>query len=57
MYGTENRDAHRVLVGKTEEMMPLVRDRQIWEDNIEIYLKEISFEGTDLINLDQDRDK
>jgi hypothetical protein len=41
----EGRGVYRVLVGKPEGKRPLGRPRRRWEDNINIYLREISFRG------------
>jgi hypothetical protein len=40
----ERRGAYRVLVGKPEGRNPLERPRRRWEDNIEIYLREVGWE-------------
>jgi hypothetical protein len=37
----ENRNAYRVLEGKTEGNRPLERPGHTWEDNIEMDLREI----------------
>jgi hypothetical protein len=37
----KNRNAYRILVGKSEAKRPLGRPRPRWEDNIKIDLKEI----------------
>jgi hypothetical protein len=37
----ENRDVHRVLVGKPEGKRPFGRPRHIWEDNIKMNLQEV----------------
>jgi hypothetical protein len=39
-YG-EDRDVHRVLVGKPEEKRPLGRPRRRWEDNIKMDLQKV----------------
>jgi hypothetical protein len=51
----ERRGAHRVLVGKPEGKKRLGRSR--WEDNIEMYFKEIRWESVDWIDLAQDVNK
>jgi hypothetical protein len=48
---------HRLLVGKPEGKRPLGRPRRRWEDNIKIDLQEVSWEGTDWIDLAQERDR
>jgi hypothetical protein len=35
----EDRDMHRVLVGKPEGKRPLLRPRRRWEDNIKMDLQ------------------
>jgi hypothetical protein len=40
---SEERNAYRVLVGKTEGKRPLRK----WEDNIKIDLKQTEYEGID----------
>jgi hypothetical protein len=49
--------AYRLLVGKPERKMPLVRPRRRWVDNIMMDLGEIGLGGVDWIGLAQDRDK
>jgi hypothetical protein len=44
MYG-ERRGTYRVLVRKPEGMRPLGRPRCGWEDNINVDLQEIEWEG------------
>jgi hypothetical protein len=53
----EKRNAYRILVGKPEGKRPLGRPRRRWVDNIKIDLREIGWDGTDWIDLSQDRDK
>jgi hypothetical protein len=53
----ERRGAHRALVGKPEGRRPLGRPRRRWEDNIKMDLREVGWEGTDWIDLAQDRDR
>jgi len=43
--------------GKSEGKRPLGRPGQRWEDNIEMYLQEVEWEGVDWIELAQDRDR
>ena len=37
----DRRDAHRVLVGKSEGKRQLGRPRRRWEDKIKMYLQEV----------------
>ena len=53
----ERRGVYRVLVGKPEGKRTLGRTRHLWEDNIEMDLQELVREGTDWIELAQDRDR
>ena len=53
----EGRVVYRVLVGKSERKRPLGRPRPIWEDNIKMYLQEVSCVVMDWIELAQDRDR
>jgi hypothetical protein len=53
----ERRGAYRALVGKTEGRRPLGRPWRRWEDNIKMDLREVGWEGADLIDLAQDRDR
>jgi hypothetical protein len=46
----------RILVGKPEGKRPLGRQRRRWVDNIKIDLREIGWDGTDWIELAQDRE-
>jgi hypothetical protein len=39
--------AYRILVGNAKENRPLGRCRRRWEDNIEMYLREIGWENVD----------
>jgi hypothetical protein len=52
----ENRNAYRILVGNPEGERPLGRPRRRWVDNIKMDLREIEWDGTDWIDLAQDRD-
>jgi hypothetical protein len=53
----EDRDVHRVLVGKPEGKRPLGRPRHRWEDNIKMDLKEVGWGGRgDWMELAQNRD-
>ncbi|KAJ4452281.1 hypothetical protein ANN_03799 [Periplaneta americana] len=51
----ESRNAYRVLVGRPEEKRPLGRQRRRWEDDINMDLREIGYDGIHWINLAQDR--
>jgi hypothetical protein len=53
----ETRNAYRIFVGKPEGKRPLGRRRSRWVDNIQIYLREIGWDGMDWIDLAQDRDQ
>jgi hypothetical protein len=44
-------------VGKPEGKRSLGRQRHRWVDNIKIDLREIGFDGMDLIDLTEDRDQ
>jgi hypothetical protein len=55
-YG-ERRGVHRVLVGKSEEKIPLGRPRRRWEDNIMMDLQEVGCGVMNWIELAQDRDR
>jgi hypothetical protein len=43
------------LVGKPEGKSPLERPRHKWEDNIKLDLREIGIDGSNWIQLAQDR--
>jgi hypothetical protein len=53
----EKRNPYRILVGKPEGTRPLGRSRRRWVDNIKINLREIGWDGVDLVDLAQDRDQ
>jgi hypothetical protein len=53
----ERRGAYRALVGKPEGRRPLGRPRHRWEDNIKMDLGEVGWEGTDWIDLAEDKDR
>jgi hypothetical protein len=55
-YG-KKRSAHRILVGKPERKRPLRRPGRRWVDNIEMDIRKIGCNGTDWIDLAQDRDQ
>jgi hypothetical protein len=44
-------------VGKPEGKRPLGRPRRRWVNNIKIDLREVGLDGTDWIDLAQDRDQ
>jgi hypothetical protein len=54
MHG-EGRGVYRALVGRPEGMRPLGRPRHRWEDNIKMDLGKIGIDGTNWIQLAQDR--
>jgi hypothetical protein len=51
----EGRGVHRVLVGRPESKEPLGRPRRRWEDNTKMDVEEIGIDGTNWIQLAQDR--
>jgi hypothetical protein len=53
----EERDMHRVLVGKPEGKRPLGRPRRRWEDNIKTDLQEVGGGCGDWMEVAQDMDK
>jgi hypothetical protein len=53
----EKRNAYRILVGNPEGKRPLGRPRHRWADNIKTDVTEIGWDGTDWIDLAQDRDQ
>jgi hypothetical protein len=52
----EEREVHRVLVGKPERKRPMGRPRRRWEDNIKMDLQAVGGGRADWIELAQDRD-
>jgi hypothetical protein len=52
----EKRNACRILVGNPERKRLLGRPRRRWVNNIKMDLREIGWNGTDWIDLAQDRD-
>jgi len=52
----ERRGVYRGLVEKPEGKRPLERSKRRWEDNVEMDLQEVRFEGIDWIELVQDRE-
>jgi hypothetical protein len=53
----EKINAYRILVGKPEGRRPLGRARHTWVNYIKIYLREIEWDGVDLVDLAQERDQ
>jgi len=53
----ESIGVYSILVGKPERKSTLGRLRRRWEDNIKKDLQEVGYEGMDLIELAEDRDK
>jgi hypothetical protein len=51
----ERRNAYRILVVKPEGRRPVERPRRRWVDNIKMDLREIGWDGIDLIDLALDR--
>ena len=55
-YG-ESIGVYRDLVGKPERNKPLGRPRRRWEENIKMDLQEVGSNGTEWIDVAQDRDR
>jgi hypothetical protein len=53
----EKRNACRILVGKPEGKRPVGGPRHRWNDDINMDLREIVWDGTNWIDLVQDRDQ
>jgi hypothetical protein len=51
----EERGVYMVLVGRPERKRPLERPMRRWEDNINMDLRDIGIDGTNWIQLAQDR--
>jgi hypothetical protein len=51
----ERRGVYRILVGRPEGKRPLGRPRRMWEDNINMGLRETGIDGANWIRLAQDR--
>jgi hypothetical protein len=51
------RNASNILVGKPEGKRPFGRPRRRWEDNIRMDVREMVWEGVDLMHLAQDRNR
>jgi hypothetical protein len=53
----ENRNAYRILVGKSEGHRPLERPRSRWLNNNRMDLRGIEWDGVDWIDMAQNRDQ
>jgi hypothetical protein len=53
----EQRNVHRLLVGKPQAKRPLGRPRRRWVDNVKMDLLGIRWGSGDWIGLAQDKDK
>ena len=53
----EERDVHKVLVGKPDGKRPLWRPRRRWEDNIKMDLEEVGMVCGDWMELAENRDR
>jgi hypothetical protein len=53
----EKRNVYRILVEKPERKRPLGRPTRRWVENIKMDLREIGWDGVDLIDRAQDRDQ
>jgi hypothetical protein len=53
----DERNAHKILVGKREGKRPLGRPKHTWEDNIKLDLRYLEWGGMGWIDLAQDRDQ
>jgi hypothetical protein len=53
----EDRDVHRVLVGKPKGKRPLGRPRRSWENNIKMDFQKVGGGRGDWMELAQNRDK
>jgi hypothetical protein len=53
----EERNACRILTGKSEGKRSLGRTRRKWVDNIKMFLRDVGWDGMNLIDVTQDRDK
>jgi hypothetical protein len=51
----EGRGVYRVLVGRPEGKRPLGRPRRRWEDNIKLDFREREIDGSNWIQLAQDK--
>jgi hypothetical protein len=52
----EKRNVYRIFVGKRKGKRPLGRLSRRWEDNINMYLRDVGWGEMDWIDLAQDRD-
>jgi hypothetical protein len=53
----KKRNLHRILVRKPEGKGPLGRPRRRWVDNIKMDLREIGWDGMDVMDMAQDWDQ
>jgi hypothetical protein len=53
----KKRDVYRIYVGNPERKTPLGRPRCMWEDNIEMVLREAGWNGMGCTAGAQDRDQ
>jgi hypothetical protein len=53
----EKRNVYKILGGNPVEKRPLGRPRRRWVDNVKMNLRDIGWDGTDWIDLAQDRDQ
>jgi hypothetical protein len=53
----EEKEVYGVLVGKPEGKRPLGRPRNMWVDNIRMYLGEVVWSDVDWIGLAQDTNR
>jgi hypothetical protein len=51
----KGRGVYRILVGRPEVKRPVGRHRRRWEDNIKMDLREMGIDGSNWIQLAQDR--
>jgi ribosome biogenesis protein Nip4 len=51
------RNAHNILVGKSEGKRPLRIPKHRWEDNIRMDLREIGWDDVDWLHLAQENDQ
>jgi hypothetical protein len=51
----EGRGVYRILIGRPEGKRPLETPRRRWEDNVKMGFREIGIDGTNWIQLDQDK--